>query len=45
MTADQRQEIVEAVLSGHRTAAEMARLFKLHRATVSRLVAQARLKL
>lgn len=44
VTAEQQQEIVEAVLSGRRTAAEMARLFKLHRATVSRLVARARLK-
>lgn len=44
VTAAQQHEIVEAVLSGRRTAAEMARLFKLHRATVSRLVAQVRLK-
>jgi DNA invertase Pin-like site-specific DNA recombinase len=44
VTAEQQLEIVEAVLSGRKTAAEMARLFKLHRATVSRLVAQARLK-
>ncbi|MGZ9057341.1 recombinase family protein [Methylomagnum sp.] len=44
VTAEQQQEIVAAVLSGRNTAAEVARLFKLHRATVSRLVAQARLK-
>jgi DNA invertase Pin-like site-specific DNA recombinase len=44
VTAEQQREIVEAVLSGRKTAAEMARLFKLHRATVSRLVAQTRLK-
>jgi DNA invertase Pin-like site-specific DNA recombinase len=44
VTAEQQQEIVAAVLSRRKTAAEMARLFKLHRATVSRLVAQARFK-
>ncbi len=42
ITAEQRKEIVDAVSSGRKTAAEMARLFKLHPATVSRLVAQAR---
>lgn len=42
LTAEQRKEIVEAVSSGRRTAADMARLFNIHPATVSRLVAQAR---
>jgi DNA invertase Pin-like site-specific DNA recombinase len=44
VTAEQQREIVEAVLSGRKTAAEMARLFKLHPATVSRLVSRARMK-
>jgi DNA invertase Pin-like site-specific DNA recombinase len=42
VTAEQRKEIVEAVSSGRKTAAEIARLFKIHRATVSRFVSQAR---
>ena len=44
ITAEQQKEIVEAVSSGRKTAAEIARLFKLHPATVSRLVSQARTK-
>ena len=42
MTADQKKEIIEAVSSGRKSAATMARLFKVHPATVSRLLAQAR---
>ena len=42
ITAEQRKEIVEAVSSGRKTAAEIARLFKIHRATVSRFISQAR---
>ena len=42
ITAEQRKEIVEAVSSGRKTAAEIARLFKIHRATVSRFVSQNR---
>jgi DNA invertase Pin-like site-specific DNA recombinase len=42
VTAEQQKEIVEAVLSGRKTAAEIARLFKIHRATVSRFVSRAR---
>jgi DNA invertase Pin-like site-specific DNA recombinase len=42
VTVEQRKEIVEAVSSGRKTAAEIARLFKIHRATVSRFVSQAR---
>ena len=42
ITAEQRKEIVEAVSSGRKTAAEMARLFKIHRATISRFISQAR---
>jgi DNA invertase Pin-like site-specific DNA recombinase len=42
ITAAQQKEIVEAVSSGRKTAAEIARLFKIHRGTVSRIVSQAR---
>lgn len=44
ITAEQQKEIVEAVSSGRKTAAEIARLFKLHPATVSRLVSRTRTK-
>jgi DNA invertase Pin-like site-specific DNA recombinase len=42
VTAEQQKEIVEAVSSGRKTAAEIARLFKVHRGTISRIVSQAR---
>jgi DNA-binding CsgD family transcriptional regulator len=42
ITVEQRQEIVEAVLSGRKTGAEIARQFKIHPVTVSRIVSQAR---
>ena len=42
ITDEQRKEIVEAVSSGRKTAAEMARLFKIHRATISRFISRAR---
>ena len=42
ITEDQRREIVDAVSSGRKTAAEMARLFKIHRATISRFISRAR---
>ena len=42
ITAEQKKEIVEAVASRRKTSAEIARLFKIHPATVSRLLAQAR---
>jgi DNA invertase Pin-like site-specific DNA recombinase len=42
ITAEQKKEIVEAVASGRKTSAEIARLFKIHPATVSRVLAQAR---
>jgi DNA-binding CsgD family transcriptional regulator len=38
----QKKEIVEAVSSGRKTPAEIARLLKIHRATVSRIISQAR---
>ncbi len=42
ITAEQRKEIVDAVSSGRKTAAEMARLFKIHRGTISRFISTAR---
>jgi DNA invertase Pin-like site-specific DNA recombinase len=42
ITAEQKKAIVEAVASGRKTPAEIARLLKIHRATVSRIVSQAR---
>jgi DNA invertase Pin-like site-specific DNA recombinase len=42
ITEDQRREILEAVSSGRKTAAEMARLFQIHRATISRFISGAR---
>jgi DNA invertase Pin-like site-specific DNA recombinase len=39
-TAEQQKEIIEAVSSGRKTSAEIARLFKVHPATVSRIVSQ-----
>lgn len=42
VTAEQKKEIVEAVTSGRKSAAEMARLFKIHRATISRFISEAR---
>jgi len=41
ITAEQRKEIINAVSSGRKTAAEMARLCKIHRATISRFISQA----
>ena len=43
ITPEQKKEIVEAVASGRKTPAEIARLLKIHRGTVSRIVSQARL--
>ena len=42
ITPEQREEIVDAVSSGRKTAAEMARLFKIHRGTISRFISKAR---
>src|SRR5580693_4493310 len=42
ITAEQKKEIVEAVSSGRKTPAEIARLLKIHRGTVSRILSQAR---
>lgn len=42
ITAEQKKEVVEAVVSGRKSAAEMARLFNVHRGTISRFVSYAR---
>ncbi|MBB3998410.1 recombinase family protein [Aureimonas pseudogalii] len=42
LTTRQREEIAESVLSGRRTAADMARLYQVSQPTVSRIVADAR---
>lgn len=42
LTAAQEKEIVDAVTSGRKAAAEMARLFNIHPSTVSRLIDRAR---
>ena len=43
LNISQRQEIVRLVTKGTKTAADAARLFQVHPATVSRLVSLARL--
>lgn len=42
LTAAQEKEIVDAVTSGRKVAADMARLFSIHPSTISRLLARAR---
>jgi DNA invertase Pin-like site-specific DNA recombinase len=42
ITAEKMIEIANAVSSGRKTPAEIARLLKIHRATVPRIVSQAR---
>jgi len=42
LTPDQRADVVENVTSGRRSAAQMARLYKVSEATVSRIMAAAR---
>lgn len=42
LTSDQRADIVENVTSGRKTAAQMARLYKISEPTVSRILAAAR---
>src|SRR5258707_6419325 len=44
LTAHQRAEAITMVNSGHKTASEVARLFRVHRSTISRLMAQALLQ-
>jgi DNA invertase Pin-like site-specific DNA recombinase len=42
LTERQRSEIAESVLAGRKSAAEMARLYKVSQPTVSRIVAESR---
>jgi DNA invertase Pin-like site-specific DNA recombinase len=41
LTPEQRAEILDGLGSGRKSAADLARLFRVHRATISRLAAQA----
>jgi DNA invertase Pin-like site-specific DNA recombinase len=41
LTAHQRAEAVKMVESGNKTGAEVARLFRVHRSSISRLLSQA----
>ena len=43
LTAHQRAEAIKMVTSDDKTASEVARLFRVHRSSISRLVAQARI--
>jgi DNA invertase Pin-like site-specific DNA recombinase len=42
LTLEQRAEILDGLGSGRKSAADLARLFRVHRTTISRLAAQAR---
>jgi hypothetical protein len=42
LTPEQKTEILEGLGSGRKSAADLARLFRVHRTTISRLAAQAR---
>jgi DNA invertase Pin-like site-specific DNA recombinase len=42
LTEHQRSEIAESVIAGRKSAAEMARLYKVSQPTVSRIVAESR---
>ena len=42
LTPEQRAEILDGLGSGRKSAADLARLFRVHRATISRLAAQMR---
>ena len=43
LTNHQRAEAIKMVESGNRTGAEVARLFRVHRSSISRLISQARI--
>jgi DNA invertase Pin-like site-specific DNA recombinase len=43
LTAHQRAEAIKMVESGNKTGAEVARLFRVHRSSISRLISQARI--
>jgi DNA invertase Pin-like site-specific DNA recombinase len=42
LTAHQRTEAIKMVNSGQKTASEVARLFRVHRSSISRLISQSR---
>ena len=42
---DQRRDVIESVLSGRKTGAQMARLYNVSEATISRVVAAHRQQL
>jgi DNA invertase Pin-like site-specific DNA recombinase len=42
LTPEQKTEILDGLGSGRKSAADLARLFRVHRATISRLAAQMR---
>jgi DNA invertase Pin-like site-specific DNA recombinase len=42
LSPEQKAEILEMLASGRRTAAEIGRIFRVHRATIGRVVAEAR---
>src|SRR5215218_9599672 len=42
LTPEQKTEILDGLGSGRKSAADLARLFRVHRTTISRLAAQAR---
>lgn len=42
LTSAQRADVIENVMSGRRTAAQMARLYKVSQSTISRILAAAR---
>jgi DNA invertase Pin-like site-specific DNA recombinase len=44
LTTEQRNTIIEMVQSGQKTASDAARLFSVHPSTVSRVLAEARLR-
>jgi DNA invertase Pin-like site-specific DNA recombinase len=43
LTAHQRSEAIKVVNSGAKSAAEVARLFRIHRSSISRLLSQSRI--
>jgi DNA invertase Pin-like site-specific DNA recombinase len=44
LTAEQKADIADNVLSGRRSGAEMARLYKVSAPTISRVISEARMK-
>jgi DNA invertase Pin-like site-specific DNA recombinase len=42
LTPEQKTEILDMLASGRKTAAEIGRIFRVHRATISRVAAEAR---